>query len=1166
MQIAARSMALTIVFLFLGSLMAGFTTDYNSIEPENLEEETVVQYPSQATSPGHVVFGQYISSDNCGHCSKQGGGSDAHHSIKQNHPDEYVYVTYMSRSFGDTDTAAAGNVAPYNWAWTASGAPDAYFGDRTDQRQSGANAAYTTYDQLFSSGGGMHSSVNDYGMTASISQSGTNYNIDITYKYTGAGNAAGNMKLYAALVDKDCTGYSYSSGIPHGYNCWMAWLTNGNTYKSQNSGSGSSFVSVSPTATSQSVSWTSVPAAVVPGGLSKAIVVGVLMAGNTVSVGGSSPHVYHAIDSTMGPKMDLSIPSFTASTPAGASYVRGDVVTLDATVANTGDLDYNSGGSVDFYYVINGNKNYIGQGTQINTLTTSGAAQTMAAQASFDTSVLPSNGWKTVFGVELSTSGESVTSNNQATTELDHDRPPTSKTPQVIGTSEVNRGQYFTVLAKGDADDNVDTIDTMSFDVEVSKSGMGQWTGAVVTGGDNILYAGSANEGREYSVLPTMDMPAGLYDVRSRTVDARGQTSGWSMATEVFDLMNAPPSIVPNQVSPVQCDISTKVDMTGIISDPETPLSGLSITSSDAAFVGWHPTTTEVEVLFAWSPTQGCPLGQQGIEIFMDDGGDYTSQGQLPYGTLQFNVLENGQPRWQALPTQVIDEGNMGTLSLLPFLTDTDDEGNSAPASALSLEIVATSNSDVFDVYLDLTNIVFETIDDDVNGEVTVTIRASDGEQFSDQTLLAKVNPINDAPRLDLTGLEETTLKLGTQRVINLMALLTDVDNPANEAFITVSSDEQGAAKYNPIDGTMTLNFQTSGLHTVTMNTIDRYDSNTYTITVDVFDSYPLYVVKSDDGSGHIYVEMENTYIDQIPTANIFLTDEAPTFTVIETTWNICNEETGTCDGLYEEDLDITRSMVGWTTELNIPSIFMPDQYARPSGSTYKDYYQLSVRAVDTNGDDYKTIASLKWDILEELPAPADMDDDMFTEYIDRLAEEIDTLETESADAINDAYKEQVAEILTEKRAQLSTACEDPRADCPTEQIQSGSSSEAETADTNWMLILGIVVGVLFVALAVGLMMQRGRNDDVFQTQAAWNQDTLPIHDSVANSMYGGAAPIFQQQMPQPIAAPAPQPVAAPVPQPVIAGPPLPPGGLPAGWSMEQWQYYGQQYLDQMQQ
>ena len=28
------------------------------------------------------------------------------------------------------------------------------------------------------------------------------------------------------------------------------------------------------------------------------------------------------------------------------------------------------------------------------------------------------------------------------------------------------------------------------------------------------------------------------------------------------------------------------------------------------------------------------------------------------------------------------------------------------------------------------------------------------------------------------------------------------------------------------------------------------------------------------------------------------------------------------------------------------------------------------------------------------------------------------------------------------------------------------------------------------------------------------------------------------------------------------AGPPLPEGGLPAGWTHEQWQYYGQQYLD----
>ncbi|MED5496671.1 MAG: hypothetical protein VX872_03815, partial [Candidatus Thermoplasmatota archaeon] len=33
---------------------------------------------------------------------------------------------------------------------------------------------------------------------------------------------------------------------------------------------------------------------------------------------------------------------------------------------------------------------------------------------------------------------------------------------------------------------------------------------------------------------------------------------------------------------------------------------------------------------------------------------------------------------------------------------------------------------------------------------------------------------------------------------------------------------------------------------------------------------------------------------------------------------------------------------------------------------------------------------------------------------------------------------------------------------------------------------------------------------------------------------------------------------------PLRTGPPLPPGGLPNGWTMEQWQHYGEQYLQRM--
>ena len=50
--------------------------------------------------------------------------------------------------------------------------------------------------------------------------------------------------------------------------------------------------------------------------------------------------------------------------------------------------------------------------------------------------------------------------------------------------------------------------------------------------------------------------------------------------------------------------------------------------------------------------------------------------------------------------------------------------------------------------------------------------------------------------------------------------------------------------------------------------------------------------------------------------------------------------------------------------------------------------------------------------------------------------------------------------------------------------------------------------------------------------------------------------------LPLPVPSPAPAPAPMPAPAPVVQqGPPLPPGGLPAGWTMEQWQHYGHEWL-----
>ena len=88
----------------------------------------------------------------------------------------------------------------------------------------------------------------------------------------------------------------------------------------------------------------------VPGGINKAVVVAALMSGQFRLRGRQgSPHVYHAIDSTMGPKMDIGVSGLSVSNNQGTnSYIRGDTLTLQADVRNTGDLDYSDGGSAVF--------------------------------------------------------------------------------------------------------------------------------------------------------------------------------------------------------------------------------------------------------------------------------------------------------------------------------------------------------------------------------------------------------------------------------------------------------------------------------------------------------------------------------------------------------------------------------------------------------------------------------------------------------------------------------------------------------------------------------------------------------------------------------------------------------------------------------------------------
>ena len=944
----------------------------NMFDPDqSLEEEPVIEYASSATSPGHVVFGQYISSDNCGHCSKTGGGSDAHHAVKGLHPDEYVYITYMSASYGDTDTARAGNVAPYNWAWSTGGAPDAYFGDRTDKNQGGASSNYDTYDTLFSSGGGMAPTTNDYEMGATISQNGGTYDIDISYAYSGSGSPASNMKLYAAIVDKDCTGYSYSSGIPHGYNCWMGWLTSGDTYKSKSAGTGTSFASVTPTATSQSVTWSSVPTGVVPGGLSKAIVIGVLMAGNSVSVGGTTPHVYHAVDSSMNP-LDLSITDMTLANldaPTSTGFQTGDQLQLDATVGNTGNEDYSAGGQIQFYQISStGSENPIGQAVTLNNLVV-GANQSISTNVDTSQISMQENDPTSVFRVKLTgTVGESTNANNIHDVYAAHDLIPSTSKPISAGSTQIDRGGTLDFEVTGISNDNVDDMSTMSAEFQTREAGVGQWTDAWVSGG-NLMGAGGGNERFVFTVSPPNSAGSGDYDARARLIDARGQIGDWStINSNAFSLLNGLPMVVtsdnlgevpsncptyPGQPT-VKVETIERIDVAGLICDAETPLDQLVISSTNPAFRAWDPTTGEIEVKF--DTVNSNPQGEvitQPLQVNLHDGEDSNS------GTLNIMVIENGAPRWSSLPTQSFNEGSGSSLIMTTFLSDTDSSGQDASPMGLALSVEYISNNSLIEASLNGHTLNIDAVDDDVFGTALVTIRATDADgQFADTELTVIIANVNDAPTLDVSSFDNLMIKVDEEFNFNVAESMSDVDDPVDPINVIVSSDTwKTGSRYNALTGEIKAWFDEEGTHTISIVVRDSHDGmNAYDVTIDAVDDLPLFWSDNVE-TGDLMINAENIFVGELPTfvitqhSDLVLSD-------ISIEWSICNMDSGICS---EFGIENPTSIV----EYNFSVV-------KDGGVIFRDYVKIEVMAVDSNGFDRKTSTGMKYDVTEERPEVVD--------------------------------------------------------------------------------------------------------------------------------------------------------------------------------------------------
>ncbi len=136
-----------------------------------------------------------------------------------------------------------------------------------------------------------------------------------------------------------------------------------------------------------------------------------------------------------------------------------------------------------------------------------------------------------------------------------------------------------------------------------------------------------------------------------------------------------------------------------------------------------------------------------------------------------------------------------------------------------------------------------------------------------------------------------------------------------------------------------------------------------------------------------------------------------------------------------------------------------------------------------------------------------------------------------------------------------------------------GGDAEAEAGGTimAWVTIIG---GILFAAglitVLVMVIISTSREEDEISSLAGYQSQLEATYGSVPDAPVvpeaGVPLPPPAHDPPSvetPSGVPPESPPAAAAPELPAGTPPLPPDGLPDGWDMEQWQHYGQQYLEQ---
>ena len=231
---------------------------------------------------------------------------------------------------------------------------------------------------------------------------------------------------------------------------------------------------------------------------------------------------------------------------------------------------------------------------------------------------------------------------------------------------------------------------------------------------------------------------------------------------------------------------------------------------------------------------------------------------------------------------------------------------------------------------------------------------ADDGSKTSQTSVVFYVINVNDAPEMDSSTLDGLALKSGELASIGILPLITDIDDPDDEAWVDVDTSIPGAAQFDYVSGVLNMQWDQPGTHSVKMTLIDSHgDWSSTTFTVTVLDSKPL-TWHTDFQHGDLEVELEGFEIGTDPTVTLVNSGEVA-IEEPKVRWTICNGIVGICHSAGSFD--------GLGPFQAISS--------DGGGLSIGDYLTLSVKAIDSDGWDRETVEPL--DIL--VPTTSEDDD-----------------------------------------------------------------------------------------------------------------------------------------------------------------------------------------------